>query len=184
MAGVQSDDGSSLRVPALETPRLILEPLEARHEADVGRLFADEASLWDFRASRLTPPSGGEAIARNVERYARDGFGHCAVRCKDDGAFVGLAGLIVQSIDDAEELEVGYRLLSRFWKRGFATEAARAWIEHGFRVTSRARIIAIIRTDNDPSIRVATRLGMTLATTTTWSRVPDPVHVFAKPRPG
>ncbi len=38
----------------------------------------------------------------------------------------------MQQIDDADEIEVGYALLPRYWKIGLATEMARAMVEIAF----------------------------------------------------
>ena len=48
------------------------------------------------------------------------------------------------------------------WGRGFATEGARVALEYGFWELDRAHVISLIHPDNQPSIRVAERLGETL----------------------
>ena len=46
---------------------------------------------------------------------------------KNTGAYVGQCGLLHQSIDGAEELEIGYSLLHHIWGKGYATEAGLAF---------------------------------------------------------
>lgn len=172
-----------MRTP-LETPRLFLRPLGEEHLIDLGDLFGDPGATWDFRTLGIEPPDARSTLTRNLERYQREGVGHCAIHRKSDGAFLGLAGLLVQEVDGRTELEVGYRLFGRHHRQGYATEAARAWCEYGFATFARERIIALIIPSNASSIAVATRLGMTLATVTTWHRVPGPVCVYAKSSAG
>jgi RimJ/RimL family protein N-acetyltransferase len=56
---------------------------------------------------------------------------------------------------------VGYLISRPFWRRGFATEAARACRDYAFMVLARDRVISLIRPENGPSQAVARRLGMT-----------------------
>ena len=44
---------------------------------------------------------------------------------------------------------------------GFATEAARGWLDHGFGVLGLAEVVAYTSTINTPSERVMQRIGMT-----------------------
>jgi [ribosomal protein S5]-alanine N-acetyltransferase len=53
------------------------------------------------------------------------------------------------------------------WGKGYATEAARACVEHAFSVGEK-EVIALIRPDNTPSVRVAERLGMKLEGSVFW----------------
>jgi ribosomal-protein-alanine N-acetyltransferase len=58
-------------------------------------------------------------------------------------------------------VEVAWRLSRRYWGQGYATEAARASIEDGFRRVGLKEIIAITVPHNLASRRVMERLGMT-----------------------
>lgn len=101
-------------------------------------------------------------IERQQERYARDGHGLWLLIEKDSGAPVGQCGLLKQSVDGVAEPEVGYLLHRPFWKRGFATEAARAVGAHAFETLEHGRIISLIREENLPSRTVAERNGLTI----------------------
>jgi RimJ/RimL family protein N-acetyltransferase len=94
------------------------------------------------------------------EQYARAGHGLWAVELQDGGQWVGQIGLIRQSVDDVTETEIGYLLRSEHWHRGYATEAAIACRDYGFHTLRLSRLISLIRPENEPSIRVATRVGM------------------------
>jgi RimJ/RimL family protein N-acetyltransferase len=56
-------------------------------------------------------------------------------------------------------LEVGWVLGRRWWGHGFATEAARAALDHAFCSLDARRVISLIHPENGRSIRVAERLG-------------------------
>jgi 8-oxo-dGTP diphosphatase len=82
------------------------------------------------------------------------------VRRKDD-ALVGVIGLRAR---EAGVSELGYWIGKPFWGRGYATEAARLAIAHGFARLGRRSIFArVTQPDNVASIRVQEKSGMVLA---------------------
>lgn len=56
--------------------------------------------------------------------------------------------------------QAGWRLARRHWRQGYATEAARAVLEHGFATVGLDEVWAETMAVNEPSRRVMTRLGM------------------------
>jgi RimJ/RimL family protein N-acetyltransferase len=73
---------------------------------------------------------------------------------------VGDAGLTQKRIEGRAEVEVLYFFARPFWGRGFATEAARALVDYGFRELGLERIVALIHPENQASMRVAERIGL------------------------
>jgi len=57
-------------------------------------------------------------------------------------------------------VEIGWRLLSEFWGRGYATEAARAALRVGFEQLELDEVVSYTATCNLPSQRVMQRIGM------------------------
>ena len=101
-------------------------------------------------------------MAKNLMRYERDGHGFFMCERKETGEFLGMCGQLIQEIDGVNEFEVGYLFVRAQWGHGYATEAARALRDHGFRTYPVSHIISIIAPANAPSIAVACRNGMTL----------------------
>ena len=58
-------------------------------------------------------------------------------------------------------MELAWTLDRRHWGNGYATEAAKAALDHGFSNHSVARLVSLIDPQNAPSQRVAGRLGET-----------------------
>ena len=108
-------------------------------------------------------------IERQRQRYAAHGHGLWLILDRRTGEPVGQVGLLRQRVDGKEEPEVGYLLHRPFWGRGYATEAARATRDHAFHVLGHPYVISLIRPENLPSQRVARRLGMAPARTTTFA---------------
>lgn len=143
----------------VETNRLILRPFTPEDVEAAYEMNLDEA------VSRYTG-DGGVVSKAEVRRritediigdYHRTGYGRLAVIEKSSQAFMGFAGL--KYLEDLKETDLGYRLMSRYWGHGYATEAARACLETGFTQLGLSRIIALVLPENRSSIRVLDKLG-------------------------
>jgi len=110
------------------------------------------------------------------ERYAENTGGMNVLIEKGTGRFVGQCGLLVQTVDDVQELEVGYSIMPGCWNRGFATEAAAACIAHAFRYGLSESVISIIHEDNVESERVALKNGLVLDKRTLYKD--NPVKIY------
>jgi RimJ/RimL family protein N-acetyltransferase len=80
---------------------------------------------------------------------------------KQTGQFIGRCGLLPWTIDGQQEVEVAFALSKEYWGQGLATEAAGALVQYGFERLRRSRLICLIDHDNQGSIKVATKIGMT-----------------------
>jgi RimJ/RimL family protein N-acetyltransferase len=48
-------------------------------------------------------------VSRNIARFEQDGLGLWAVALRDTGEVVGDCGAVLQQVDEADELELGWR---------------------------------------------------------------------------
>lgn len=99
-------------------------------------------------------------IAWNQDNYRVYGFGLWAVETHD-GRFVGDCGLTMQDLEGELHLEVGYHVAPDLRGRGLATEAAAA-VRRAAAMAGEPHLVAIIRPDNQPSQRVAQKIGLRL----------------------
>ncbi|RCG21396.1 N-acetyltransferase [Streptomyces diacarni] len=146
------------REPAvIETERLLLRPLTRDDVDHMVTLHADP------EVTRFVPTfTRAQAYARLAEiegQWAERGHGLCAVELKETGEFIGRCGL--NHWDVFDEVEAGWTFRRSSWGRGYATEAARACVEWGFRRLDAPYFTAMIHPANTPSERVAQRLGFT-----------------------
>jgi RimJ/RimL family protein N-acetyltransferase len=88
------------------------------------------------------------------------GAGSWAVELKETGTFVGTVGY--SEPEGWPGFELAWKLVPRWWGNGYATESARAALDHAFTVLRRDRVISLIHPENRASIRVAKRLGQRL----------------------
>ncbi len=91
----------------------------------------------------------GAARSRHVGRGAQE-------RCR---ALIGRIG--VQRPESWPAIEVAWTLGRPYWGQGYATEAARASMDWGFKNLPVPKLVSLIDPENVPSQNVAKRLGQT-----------------------
>ena len=99
-------------------------------------------------------------IEWNLDNYARYGFGLWAVVLKETGEFIGDCGITLQIIDGERLPEIGYHIHKKYWRRGFAREAAQAVRDWAFENTDYPSLYSYCKYTNEASIRTAEAIGM------------------------
>ena len=153
------------------TERLDVRPW-THDGADLARLY-DIYSRWEVARwlgsvpRPLTSLDEAPAVVDRWNSRASGPYGVWAVQLRDTGVVAGTV-LLVPLPDHPDEIEVGWHLHPDSWGNGYATEAARGALDHGF-AAGLTEIYAVVRPDNAPSIAVCRRLGMTeLGRTDRW----------------
>lgn len=90
--------------------------------------------------------------------FDRLGFGLSAVEQRSDGRFAGFVGLHRMRWYP-DDVEIGWRLARWAWGRGYATEAARAWVARA-RELGLPRLVSVVDPGNAASLAVTRKLGM------------------------
>jgi ribosomal-protein-alanine N-acetyltransferase len=98
-----------------------------------------------------------------VEHFAARGYGLWAVEVPGEAEFIGFVGLSVPRFQAhfTPAVEVGWRLATFAWGRGYATEAAREALRFGFEEAGLAEIVSFTAPVNERSRAVMRRIGMT-----------------------
>ena len=157
----------------IETERLLLRQWRHEDREPFARLNADPEVMEFFPAplSRAESDAAADGNERQIEEH---GWGLWAVEVVATGEFIGFTGLW-QVPDDypfVPAVEVGWRLARSNWGQGFATEAALAAVEFGFRDLRLDEIVSMTSVGNLRSRRVMEKLGLTH----------DPADDFDHPR--
>lgn len=148
----------------LETKRLKLRQLrESDHDAHAAMMGDPEVVRFLGDGKPLDRPQAWRAMAGILGHWQLRGFGFWALEDKTTGAFLGRAGL--WQPEGWPMLEVGWTLAREAWGHGYATEAGRAALDVAF-ANGASEVCSLILPANTRSIRVAERLGETLAGTT------------------
>lgn len=143
----------------LTTPRLRLRALRPSDAAAVFRVFSDPEVMryWS------TPPWDDEArshafIEQDLRTMAAGEHLRLALTRREDGVLLGTVSLFARS-PACRRAEIGFALARPAWGRGYATEAATAVLDHGFRAWDLNRVEADIDPRNAAAARVLRRLG-------------------------
>ena len=158
---------AAVRLPVLETERLRVRPLSADDAVAVQAVSGEPHPGW----LEWTAATYGQ-----LEALRQPPYGERAICLREGGELVGMVGVVPSmgpfaqlpgfggAIGPADRLrpEVGlyWAVAPEHRRNGYATEAARAVIDHGFAELGLARIVATTERDNLASIAVMRRLGM------------------------
>ena len=139
----------------LRTERLLLREWRDSDLEPFAALNADPAVMEHFPGV-LTRAESDAVVDRIRTHFAVHGYGLWAVEA--EGCFAGFTGLGWSGVTGVRALEVGWRLATAYWGRGYATEAARAALDVGLRQVP--EVVSFTALTNAPSQRVMQRLGM------------------------
>ena len=169
-----------------ETERLLFRPIVAA-DFDTWLIFCQypNSVKYIFSQEQLAINDPVEYckiwFSRVYNRYENGLGGMNALIDKKTNALVGQCGLLIQTIDDLEELEIGYSLMPEHRGKGYALEAAQKCKEFAFENNLRDSLISTIHIENDASAKVAIANGMKLDKTTTSHG--DPVNIYRIQKP-
>jgi ribosomal-protein-alanine N-acetyltransferase len=159
----------------LVTERLILRELLP---TDAERLFELDSNPEVHKYLGNNPitaiEQAREVIANIRLQYVENGIGRWAVIEKSSGNFIGWSGL--KFIKEYENnhinfYDVGYRLMPKYWGKGYATESAKAAIEYGFTKLNLNEIIGTVNVDNIKSRRALEKCGLVYVEQFMWNHI-------------
>jgi [ribosomal protein S5]-alanine N-acetyltransferase len=144
----------------LHTPRLVLRPFQRSDAPDIVRLAGDKeiAATTRMIPHPYDPPMAEAWLAALPSAQERGESLHFAVTLRASGELMGAIGLVLNQVDRHGEL--GYWIGKPYWDNGYATEAARAIVQHAFGELRLHRIFAHHFSRNAASGRVMQKLGM------------------------
>jgi ribosomal-protein-alanine N-acetyltransferase len=144
----------------IRTERLLLREWQ-ESDRDAWAAMNADPEVMRYFPSTYDRAKSDESFDRISSTLAERGWGLWAVDL--DGTFVGFTGLSVPSFEAhfTPAVEIGWRLATHAWGRGYATEAARAALAHAFEQVGLDELVSMTAVDNTPSRRVMERIGMT-----------------------
>ena len=143
-----------------ETDRLLVRRLSLGDAPFIFELVNEPGWIEHIGDRAVRTLSDAERYLRDgpLASYARHGHGLYHVALRETAAPVGMCGILRRDGLDAPDL--GYAILERHHGRGYATEAARATLEHARRDLGLTHVLAITSEANAASQRVLEKAGL------------------------
>jgi len=154
------DVGPDPNGTVLETQRLVLRRFSLEDAPFVLELVNDPAWLEHIGDRNVRSLEDARAYLRKgaLAMYERVGFGMYVVALQGSGESVGTCGLIER--DGLDDVDIGFAFLPQYRGQGYALESAAAVLEHGRGALGLKRIVAIVSTANQRSIRLLEKIGL------------------------
>ena len=148
----------------IETDRLIMrafrfEDAEALFEMDSNP--AVHQYLWQKPITKIEEVHA--YIERVTNQYTTNKIGRFSTLLKETNELIGWTG--IKYVNDHVEngntnfYDYGYRLNEKFWNKGYATEASKAWLDYGFNQMNIAEMNAYTHAENGASNHVLQKVG-------------------------
>ena len=147
-------DGTEIR----RTTRLVLRRYR-REDLPVLDAMNRDPEVMRYLGHVHVPGESDAFVAGIQAGHSESGRGMLAVERAGDGVLVGMCGLD-QVPWYPDDVEIGWRLPREHWGHGYATEAARGWLEVAFDELKLSRVISVADVPNLRSQAVMLRLGM------------------------
>ncbi|MBK9457457.1 MAG: GNAT family N-acetyltransferase [Bacteroidetes bacterium] len=145
--------------PFIRTERLILREFNASDIALIFELDSNSAVMEFIRPPSKTLQEAEATYNKIVATRQRDKrFGNWVAVTINTHEAIGW--FCLKDLDNTSAIEVGFRLLPRFWGYGYATEGAKALIDYGFTVCNLNTIVGVTTDANLRSQSALTKCGL------------------------
>ena len=125
-------------------------------------LMNKDEQVMEFFPNVLTEEETAISVDKFSKHFEENGFTFFAVDTLDNGEFIGFIGIVRTSFEEyfTPCVEIGWRLKTAAWGKGYATEGALRCLEHGFTTLGFKEIYSFTPLVNKRSERVMTKIGM------------------------
>ena len=145
----------------IETDRLILRTWK---DEDASAYFDinQDPKVIEFLPKALSTQQVKDFISAMNDQYIKSNYTLFAAELKKTGELIGFIGLsyIDWQAPFTPLHEIGWRLGSLYWGKGYATEGAKAVLNYGFNHCGLEEIVSFTVPMNKRSIRVMEKIGM------------------------
>jgi ribosomal-protein-alanine N-acetyltransferase len=149
----------------IETPRLIIREITFDDLRGMFELDSD-AEVHRYLGNDLVKSidESEKVITFIRQQYLDNCIGRWAMVEKNSGNFIGWTGFkyISETINGHSNYhDLGYRMLPRYWGKGYATESAKACLKYGLETLKFNPIYAMANAENTASKNVLIKTGFT-----------------------
>jgi [ribosomal protein S5]-alanine N-acetyltransferase len=144
----------------MHTDRLNLREFSLEDADNLYKLHSDP-DVMQFIASPMAQSlKDATLFIENQMAYYKEnkGLGIFPIFLHDSGRFTGWAA--IRLLDDTTKVELGYRLVKKYWGIGLATEITESLIRHGFENLRLKELYGVTNPKNIKSQRVLKKCGL------------------------
>lgn len=145
----------------IETNRLILRTWK-QEDSEAYFQINQDPKVIQFLGGPLTMEQVTDFITKKNNHFEKHGYTLWAVELKKTGELLGFIGLNYTDWKShfTPAVEIGWRLGSQYWGKGYATEGAKVVLDYGFKKCNLQEIVSFSIPSNLPSIRVMEKIGL------------------------
>jgi len=146
-----------------ETERLIIRDLEEFDAKGIFELDSDPKVHEFLGKNPIKTIKEAEGVINGIrQHYVANGIGRWAIIDKKTNDFIGWTGLKYEQKvrENFNYYDLGYRLRSKYWGKGIATEAAIESLKYGFETLNLNEICAAAAIDNVASNKILRKIGL------------------------
>ncbi|GAA4972609.1 GNAT family N-acetyltransferase [Algibacter aquimarinus] len=149
----------------LETERLILREIRPSDLEGMFELDSDpEVHRYLGNKPVKTKQESLKIINDIIKQYEERGIGRWAAIEKSSGEFIGWSGIRLNTEYNmngyTKFYDVGYRLIKRFWGKGYATESGKLAVDYAFNSLKLPELYGITELRNQASHKVLLKIGL------------------------
>jgi ribosomal-protein-alanine N-acetyltransferase len=141
----------------IETPRLLLREFVLNDAENIWELNSDPEVIKYTGDPPFETIEKAREFLLNYKDYEKNSFGRWAIITKESDSFIGWCGL---KLNEQNLVDIGFRFFKKEWNKGYATEAAHACLDYGFKELNLKEIIGRVARENKASIKVLEKLSM------------------------
>lgn len=150
----------------IETERLILRELRITDLDHMFELDSDpEVHKYLGNNPVKTKDESRKILESVINQYKERGIGRWAAIEKSTGDFIGWSGIRLNTEYNmngfTKYYDVGYRLIKRYWGKGYATESGKATIDYAFNSLKLPELYATTEIGNQASHNALLKIGLT-----------------------
>lgn len=163
-----------MSAPTLTTERLILRQWKPEDFDAFYQMNADE-KVMEFFPSTLSLEESNTLAERIQRELQEKKYGLWAVEVKDRAPFIGFVGLHYQDFEAPFTpcIEIGWRLASDHWGKGYAFEAASKVARYALEELKLEEIVSFTAEINLRSKKLMEKLGMTQSGSFEHPKLPE-----------
>jgi RimJ/RimL family protein N-acetyltransferase len=145
----------------LKTKRLILRTWK-KQDLDPMSAINQDPLVCEFLPKIGDRAATKALIQLFINHYEKYGFTAHAVELRSNSKFIGFVGLLIPSFEAhfTPAVEIAWRLDSKYWGKGYATEAAKSVVDFAFTTLKLEEVVSFTVENNIRSRRVMEKIGM------------------------